>query len=145
MRKFDVVYDKRTSVINLLGEVDMTLNNNLKLLLMASYYRYELDQEAKAWHMPSFKMNATVQFKATEKIFITAEMYAIDKSFAKLPANEVETLPGIVDLNLGGEYKFNKYFTMFANLNNLLGQKHSRWYSYPSYGFNAMAGIKLNY
>ena len=112
---------------------------------MASYFRYELDEEAKAWHMPSFKTNITVQYKFNEKVFINAEVYGLDKTFAKLPGNEVETLPGIVDLNLGGEYKFNKYFTMFANLNNLLDQKHLRWYNYPSYGFNAMAGVKLNY
>ena len=145
MRKFEVVYDKRTSVINLLGEVDIVVNNNLKVLVMASYFRYELDQEAKAWHMPSFKMNVAAHYKIGEKILLTAELFGIDKTFAKLPGNKTETLKGIADVNVGAEYKFNKFFTIFANANNLVGTKHERWYNYPSYGFNALAGVKLTY
>jgi hypothetical protein len=32
-----------------------------------------------------------------------------------------------------------------SSLNNLLGAKNSPWYNYPTYGFQAMAGIKLKF
>jgi outer membrane cobalamin receptor len=49
------------------------------------------------------------------------------------------------DLNLTAAWNFNDTFGVYAKLNNLLFQKQELWAGYPVQGFNAMAGININF
>jgi len=144
-KQFVVVYDDRTNIINLFAELDFSISKDLKVLLAADYFRYEPDEEEKAWHMPSLKLNLTAQYTIEDKVLFTLELFAMDRTFAKGSNEEAIKLPGTVDANLGVAYRFNDYLSLFCNLNNLAGIKHERWLNYPTYGFNGLAGAKLSF
>lgn len=50
-------------------------------------------------------------------------------------------LDPLIDLNLHGDYYFTSMLGAFVEVNNILGNKREPWYTYPSYGFNAKAGV----
>ena len=54
-------------------------------------------------------------------------------------------IPGIVDANIGFEYKYSKRLNAFANVNNFLNKQYRRWNQYPNYGINFMAGINYSF
>ena len=54
-------------------------------------------------------------------------------------------LKGCCDWSVGAEYRFIKRMTAFAEINNLLGQRYYRWYDMPSYRWNFMAGISIDF
>ncbi len=52
---------------------------------------------------------------------------------------------GIFDLGLAVEYKLNKKWAMWTDLNNIANSKYQRWNGYQSFGFNFLLGIKFNF
>ena len=59
--------------------------------------------------------------------------------------NSSRPLTGGTDLSAGAEFKINKQFSAWINLNNILNDKYERWHNYPVYGVNATAGILINF
>jgi len=64
-------------------------------------------------------------------------------------AMEVGSLPfrtkGILDLGFAVDYKFNKKWALWIDLNNIANNKYQRWNAYTSFGFNFLLGIKFNF
>lgn len=52
---------------------------------------------------------------------------------------------GIFDLGLAVEYKLNKKWAIWTDLNNIANAKYQRWNGYTSFGFNFLLGIKFNF
>ncbi|TVR76353.1 MAG: hypothetical protein EA412_13820 [Chitinophagaceae bacterium] len=145
IKKFNTIYEKRMNIVNLHASVSYHLSNKLNFLLEADYYRHELDEEEKAWHMPSFKMKFATGYNIGDKIILSSEIYGVDGVYAKLPNDEALKLNGLFDLNIGATYHFSNHLSFFGQVNNIASIKHERWYRYPTYGFNAMIGATLSY
>jgi outer membrane receptor protein involved in Fe transport len=54
-------------------------------------------------------------------------------------------LSGGTDLSAGAEYKINKQFSAWINVNNILNDKYERWHNYPVYGLNLSGGVLINF
>jgi hypothetical protein len=52
---------------------------------------------------------------------------------------------GILDLGFAVDYKFNKKWALWIDLNNIANNKYQRWNGYSSFGFNFLLGIKFNF
>lgn len=144
--KFDVVYSSgRTSVLNPHAEFGVRVNGNLEFLVSGDYRMYELQGDAQAWHLPRWNVNFFTKYSIAKKIFLQMNIVALDGVFAKLPNGQQKQLNGTVDISIGATYKLSKYFSFFANLNNLASIKYQPFYNYPTYGFNGMAGVIFTY
>lgn len=142
---FTINYDKRVDI--LFGHIELIyrVSSKLDFTLLFDYNSFEADENAKAWHMPRIFANFNARYKIGEKIYITADVFGVDGVFAPLPEGGMTQLNSTVDVSLGATYKFSKYFTFFANLNNLASIKHEVYYQYPTYGFNGMVGAIFTY
>jgi hypothetical protein len=52
---------------------------------------------------------------------------------------------GILDLGLAVDYKLNKKWALWIDLNNIANTKYQRWNGYTSFGFNFLLGVKFNF
>lgn len=142
--KFNVVYDDMKRV-SLLGEVAYQNNENLMLRLKANYYHYNLSNELQAWHKPDYKVSLSARYKIKNKIIIDGTVYAIGSRYAREFNTDgtvyAKELQGIIDLNLGVEYRLTKKLSAFLTMNNLAAMQYHEWNHYPTQRFNIMAGI----
>ena len=63
-------------------------------------------------------------------------------------AGETSTLvpvKGLVDINFSANYFFNKNIGVFVDVNNVAFQKWQRYYKYPTYTFQVIAGAKFSF
>jgi len=54
-------------------------------------------------------------------------------------------LKDAADLNLGVDYKLNKKWALWVDLNNIANNRYQRWNRYESFGFNFLAGIRYQF
>lgn len=144
MKRFDIVYDRRTQIINFQIEAGYTINQKLKFDLVAGYSVYETLDQLKAWHMPAFSGNLRVSYLWEEKLYTYIDINGIAGAFGKVKYNSV-ALKGAADINLGASYKFHKNFSVFLDAKNLAHMKYQNWYLYPQFGANVMLGVKFSY
>lgn len=141
--KFEVAYDDITR-IRVLGELSYKMNQKLWFSLKANVFKYELENEAKAWHLPNYNLSFNTRYSLQNKIIINANVFGVGTRYAKTfdaDKNVIEKeLPGVIDLNLGVEYRLSKKLSAFADFNNISSVKYYEWNQYPAQRFNFMLG-----
>jgi outer membrane receptor protein involved in Fe transport len=109
--------------------------------------------EIRAWYKPQVKISVSGNYSIKDKIVVTADLFYIDSQFAKTFENNNYTagkviakeLNGVVDANIGLEYRYTKKFGFFLNFNNIASQRYSRWYNYPTQRFGVLGGLSYSF
>lgn len=145
MKRFDVVYDRSTQIINLQLEASYNINQKLKFDLIAGYTVYEALDFIKAWHMPAFTGNFRCSYLWKEKLYTYIDINGIAGAYARDKNMNAVAIKGAADINIGANYQFHKNFSVFLDAKNLAHMKYQNWYLYPQFGANVMLGVKFSY
>jgi len=54
-------------------------------------------------------------------------------------------LKDAADINLGVDYKLNKKWALWVDLNNIANIQYQRWNQYDAFGFNFIAGLRYSF
>ncbi|WP_158796763.1 TonB-dependent receptor [Pedobacter sp. L105] len=158
--KFDVIYDfGNTKVLGLEGELSVQVSDQLKWTGKLNLEDYKPASETYSWYKPSLRISSNLLYSITDKLGFNASVAIQDASNAKIytaapaspyviPNTAIETdttVKGFVDLGIGATYKINKKFSVFANANNLLNTKYSRYLYYQAIGVNVFGGVSYSF
>ncbi|MBC8486271.1 MAG: TonB-dependent receptor [Bacteroidetes bacterium] len=153
--QFTVVYDK-VKYSRVIAEFGFHYKDKFNAMLRGKYNSYFLDNEEKPWHKPALEISLSAEYNLQDKIIIKGEIFTFSKVYARTfekvedpPIAVIKEIPveinGMVDVNLGVEYRYSKLLSGFINFNNILNQRYFRWYNYPSYRFNVMLGVTYSF
>ena len=143
--RFELVYDN-VLLLKISGAFSYFFRDKFKFMLLGDIYDYTTDREDKPWHKPMYNITFSGSYNLKEKIMVNLDVFALGPQWSrefKLDGKTVapEELDGIIDLNLGVEYRYTKKLSAFIQLNNLTAQQYSRWKNYPMQRFNVLGGI----
>lgn len=140
--QFFVIYDD-VERINYYGEIATRAFPGLDVIMKANIFKYTLNLEEKAWHMPNFDLTISARYSLRDKIIVSTDVFAIGKRYAKSyePSVRMIELKNIVDFNLGVEYRYTKLLSGFVRLNNVGAARYYKWNQYPTHRFNLVAGF----
>lgn len=145
--RFDVITDD-INLLRLLFSARYT-GESFHIGLQGNWNNYSTNAEQYAWNCPTIEAQLEAGVSITKKwtlnteIFTWGDSYAKTWNFSNLPV--AKKIKGATDFNIGLNYNPVSKFTVFLNLNNVLNQKYERWNLYPSFGFNAMAGVSFSF
>jgi len=149
-RGFTVLYD-RTTLFQVFGELSYILGEKLFVTAKAHYNLYNPYNLTEAWHRPYIDGTISARYNLRDKLIFTADFYFIGPQQARVyapdPVNpgqvtaQTLTLNGMVDLNLGAEYRLTKMLSFWVNFNNFAAWRYNRWYGYPTQQFNVIGGL----
>lgn len=141
--QFKPVYDDG-SYIGLEGALYFDILKHVTLRSNAFARFYSLDEEEKAWHRPSFGIDAMAMYSGGSDIYHVSLIFHGENGLPyRTTGGSIRNLDPLIDLNLHGDYYFTEALGGFVEINNILGNNRERWAGYSSYGFNAKAGVML--
>jgi hypothetical protein len=150
--KYTVVYDDGT-LLKIHGEVGYQKTEKFRLLVKGDYVKYFLDHQIQAWHTPTTRITLSAYYNLKQKISVKADLFALNEQYALTylpnaakPSTKLvksKELGGLVDVNLGLEYRYTKFLSAFLNFNNIGAVRYQRWNDYPTQRFNLLAGVAL--
>jgi hypothetical protein len=145
--QYKVIYDN-TNLFNVSGQVKYQYKEKIHFIAKGNYYMYKTKNLTRAYHKPDFDLTFSAVYNLKSKIIIKADVFVIGNQFALTQVShnfvyttEPKLLKGIVDVNLGAEYRYSKMLSFFVNFNNIANTRYYRWEKYPSQRFNLMAGL----
>jgi hypothetical protein len=142
---FGVVYDDG-SLLKISGELLVQPDKRLNIKLKGTYFGWNLDTEAKAWHKPESEIKLTGIYHASRGISFDAGITYLGPRYAKTDDPlQFKTLKSIVDVNAGVQYRINNRWGAWGRLNNLAVAKYYQWNGYPSQGINFMVGTTYSF
>lgn len=152
--RFTIVYDTVT-VTHLSGQISHQRSEKLNLLIRGDYFAYDMSSEFEAWQRPNFKLTFTGRYKLNEKLLFEASVFGISGMTARtfnIEDDETygsgihgDNLKGVIDVNLGVEYRYTDRLAAFIQLNNLGSVRYNRWHNYPTQRFNVMGGLSYSF
>ncbi len=91
------------------------------------------------------EFTSSLRWFAFDKLLLKGDLYFFNGGNYLTKANGSAPLTGGTDLSAGAEYKINKQFSAWANINNILNDKYERWHNYEVYGLNLTAGVLIHF
>lgn len=152
--RFELVYDEKTTVVNLNAELGMKFSDVYTLGSRLDLYQYDLSTQAEAWHRPVWALSINNQVKPFEKLLIQANLNFMgglkargDVSDAAISPQDIEviTLKTIADLQLKVDFKITDRLSVFAEGNNILNGNNARWLNYPVRGIQLIGGASFKF
>lgn len=158
---FQTLYDD-IALLKFNLEIFHARTEKTDIRLSGNYYSYQMDELEKAWNMPDWDANLSVNVKITDQLSAGTDIYLIGARTAmieKIPLSGSTTwipseegpgdmqlysnykLDTTFDLNVNATYQITQQFSAFARLNNFGFQEYQRWFGYPVQSFNALVGI----
>lgn len=145
--KFDVVYDG-ADVVHVGGQIGWQQLEKVKFIVSGDWYQYSMDVEQHPWHTPTLRLGLLTSYNIQNKIIVHSEVYYLNGQYAKVntgAGNTTVNMKGLIDVNLGAEYRYNKFLSLYVDFRNLAGQRYERWYGYPTQKFNLIGGLTYTF
>ncbi|MDR2040920.1 MAG: TonB-dependent receptor [Tannerella sp.] len=101
-------------------------------------------EEMLPFGFPEVEINAGLTVRPLQPLTLALDYY-LGANRCTWLQGEVVAMNSLNDLNLTASWNFNDTFGLYVKLNNLLSSRQELWYGYPMQGFNAMAGININF
>lgn len=145
---FFIAYDT-VRVFNVNGEVTYAKGEKFSITARGEFYNYKPRNELKAWHMPNLKVSLNTRYNLADKVIAKVDVYLMGTRYARVSNIDslgtqsfaAKQLKPYVDVNLGLEYRYNKVFSAFLNVNNVAARRYERWNGFPSQRINFILGI----
>ncbi len=144
--EFKIAYDD-ISRLGYGGALAIKAGHSLELDVAARYFTYTTTNETQAWQLPELEMNATATYSPQLPIPLNFKLKAKSLSgrYAKDSSGTAVEMEDILDLSFAVQYEHSSSLGAFLELNNLMAENQYWWYNYPSYGFNALAGVSYSF
>ena len=148
-KKFILLYDQSTGIFNFNLESGYQLVDQFNLVAKFDYFNYQFKDSklwSSAWMLPSITYQLTGNYKYDEQISFWGGVYGQGPRSAYIVnklASINRTLPAFVDINLGGQFNFNKSFGLYLEFKNILNKQYEQVNLYPVRGFQVLFGAKV--
>lgn len=143
---YDVLYYYHADIINVQAEIAYRQSDRISLVLAGETNSYDLDFDDQPWGLPKSKLELTLNYNIQDKIVAKIDLFANSGAYTILPAgSEATQLKGRADASVSFSYDYKKNIACWLAFNNIFGSKNTPWFNYPTYGFQAMAGVKLKF
>ncbi len=151
--RFELVYDEKTTVVNLHGELGVKFSNIYSLGSRLDLYQYDLSTQSEAWHRPVWTLSINNQVKPLEKLLIQANLNFMGGVKAR-DSEQIDVNPPVIksielktiaDLQLKVDFKITDRISIFAEGNNLANGKNMRWLNYPVRGVQLIGGASFKF
>ncbi len=154
LKKYQVVYDN-IDIFNVKATLQLQWAEKFKSTLEFTYHNYQPGDQLYYWNMPSLEGKLNLQYNYNNKFTARVTTYYLGERFGKnvefkdstkiyLNSESVK-LPGLVDVNVILEYRYNKMISVFLNGSNLTNQAYRRWLNYPGYKLSVLGGVAFTF
>lgn len=149
--RFEITYDDKSTVISVGGELGMKISESYRLGANLNLYQYSLNTVEQAWHRPVWEIGVNNQIKPFKALLIQANLNfmggikAPTTPFQEDAPTPFTTLKTIADIQLLADYKITDRLSVFAQGNNLLNGKNTRWQNYPVRGIQLIGGLSYKF
>ncbi len=104
-----------------------------------------MQTNAKAWNTVPMELTSSLRWWAFKQVMLKADFYAFAGGNYLANGNIAKNFKGGSDLSAGMEFKVNKMFSAWLDVNNILNDKYERWHNYQVYGLNLLGGVRVNF
>lgn len=144
--KFSVVNESRLHNFQIHGDLNYIDQDRFSVTAGLDLNSYSgLKDNMHTWGLYPLKISGSLRWKPIELLTLKSDLAAFSGAKALLPGGNDKSLSGGTDLSIGAEFKINKMFSVWLDVNNLLNSEYEYWNNYPVLGLQAIGGAIVRF
>lgn len=143
-KAFNVVYEGKANNLRIHGDLSFVSQDKFTVttgLTLNGYTGFV----NKAWNTVPLELTASLRWWAFKQVLLKSDFYAFGGGNYITKGNVAKNFSGGTDLSAGMEFKVNKTFSAWLDVNNILNSKYERWHNYEVYGLNVLGGVRITF
>lgn len=144
-KTFYTVYEGRLNILQVHAEAEYRIGEKLNAKALFNLNIFNEKEEARAWGLLPFEFTTQVRYEILKDLFLRADLWTWSGARYKDRFNVALKGEGAFDLNAGAEFRINKNFSVWLQMNNIFNNKYERWHQYEVFGFNILGGIVYSF
>jgi hypothetical protein len=142
---FDVRNESRASNFRVHGDLSYINQDKFTLTAGITFNGYTgLRDNDRAWGALPMELNASLRWWAFKRVLLKSDLYFFGGA-PYLQKTTTGTGSGGTDLSVGAEFKINKMFSAWFDVNNVLNNTYKRWHNFEVLGLNILGGVRVNF
>lgn len=144
-KSFYVSNEKKVNNFRIHGDINYINQDKFTLTTGLTLNGYTgMQTHSRAWGTVPMELTSSLRWWAFKQVLLKADLYVFGGG-AVLLKNTSITGKGGTDLSAGAEFRINKTFSAWFDINNILNDKYSRWHNYEVYGLNVLGGVRVTF
>jgi hypothetical protein len=145
-KDFLVLNEERANAIFIESNLGYIFSDKLSFNTALKAYSFQSQLSFdEAYGVLPYEFNLVFKWRPIESLGLKLNGQVFGGNMAIEPGGLPFRTKGILDLGLAVDYKLNKKWALWIDLNNIANTKYQRWNGYASFGFNFLLGIKFNF
>lgn len=145
-KAFVISNDSKVKNFKIHGDVSFVSKEKFTVTAGVTFNGYTgMQNNAKAWHTIPMEFTSSLRWWAFKQVMLKADFYAFGAGHYLEKGNNSRRYDPGSDLSAGVEFKINKTFSAWMDVNNILNTKYERWHNYEVLGLNLMGGVRINF
>lgn len=145
-KEMKVLNESKLTAIHLAGEVNYTFTPEMEFRSSINMYAFQNQTTyAAAYGLLPLELKFGLFWKPFKGLTTRVSADLWSGALARSPGMPEKRLKDAADIGLGVDYKFNKKWALWTDLNNIANIQYQRWNQYDSFGFNFIAGLRYSF
>jgi outer membrane receptor protein involved in Fe transport len=145
-KEMKVLNEAQLTAIHLAGEVNYTFTPEMEFRSSIDVYAFQKQVTySAAYGLLPMELKFGFSWKPIKGLttLVNADLWR--GALSRSPGMTEKRLKDAADIHLGVDYKLNKKWALWVDLNNIANIKYQRWNQYDSFGFNFIAGMRYSF
>lgn len=145
-KAFKISNESKVNDLRIHGDLSYINQDKFTLTAGLTFNGYTgMQSNAKAWNTVPMEFTSSLRWWAFKQVLLKGDFYAFGGGNYLVKGNMAKTFNTGTDLSAGVEFKVNKMFSAWLDVNNILNNKYERWHNYEVYGLNLLGGVRINF
>ncbi len=144
MKAFKVINEPKANNLRIHADISYINQDKFTFTAGLTFNGYTgLQNNVKAWNTLPMEITGSLRWWAFKQVLIKSDLYVFGGGNYLAKTNKALPFNGGTDLSAGLEFKINKMFSAWMDVNNLFNNKYQRWHNYEVYGLNLLGGVRV--
>jgi len=145
-KEMKVLNESQLTAIHLAGEVNYTFTPEMEFRSSINIHAFQNQSTyAAAYGLLPLQLKVGLSWKPIKGLTTRVNADLWRGALSRSPGMPEKRLKDAADINLGVDYKLNKKWALWTDLNNIANIQYQRWNQYDSFGFNFIAGLRYSF
>ncbi len=144
-KTFLILYEDKLNIFQTHAEAEYRVGEKFSAKGTFNWNIYNVHSQSRAWGLIPIEVSTTLKWQLLRDLFLNVDLWTWDG--ARYRGTSGQSLKGetAFDLNAGAEFRINKNFNVWLQMNNIMNNRYERWHQYEVFGFNILGGIVYSF
>jgi hypothetical protein len=146
-KAFLVVHESKANNFRIHGDLSYIDQDKFTVTAGLTLNGYTgFNENNKAWNTVPMEINGSLRWWAFKQVLLKADLYMFGGgNYLDKISTDGKLFKSGTDLSAGMEFKINKNFSAWLDVNNIFNNKYARWHNYEVLGLNVLGGLRVSF